>query len=90
VRAGDGGLRSFATSAEGSLSALEATTLAPATDLLGPGAVGLVAGGSLLLPGAADFVPPPPHFLRFAERVPDPSDRPALPRRVLTIPLHHC
>jgi hypothetical protein len=31
----------------------------------------------------------PPRLLRFAERVPDPSDRPVLPRHVLTIPLHH-
>jgi hypothetical protein len=89
VRAGDGGLRSFAALAEGSLPAPEAAALAPAKDLLGPGAVGLVAGGGLLLPGAADFAPPPPRLLRFAERVPDHSDRPALPRRVLTISLHH-
>jgi hypothetical protein len=89
VCAGDGGLRSFAASAEGSLPAPEAAALAPAKDLLGPGAVDLAAGGGLLLPGAADFALPP-RLLRFAERVPDPGDRPALPRRVLTIPLHHC
>jgi hypothetical protein len=87
VRAGDGGLRSFAASAEGSLPTPRAAALAPTEDLLGPRAVGLVAGDGLLLPGAADFAPP--RLLRFAERVPDPSDRPALPRRVLTIPLHH-
>jgi hypothetical protein len=89
ARAGDGSLRSFVTSAEDNLPAPAAAPLAPDTDLLSPGAVGLAAGGGLLLPGAADFAPPP-RLLRFTERVPDPSDRPALPRRVLTILLHHC
>jgi hypothetical protein len=37
VRASDGGLRSFAASAEGSLPAPEAAALAPTEDLLGPG-----------------------------------------------------
>jgi hypothetical protein len=58
VHAGDGGLRSFAGSAEGSLPELEASALAPAEDLLGPGAAGFAAGGGLLLPGVADFAPP--------------------------------
>jgi hypothetical protein len=63
VRTGDGGLRSFAASAEGSLPAPEAAALAPAEDLLDPGAVDLAAGGGLLLPGVADFVPPAPSSL---------------------------
>jgi hypothetical protein len=63
ARAGDGGLRSFAASAEGNLLAPAAAALAPAADLLGPGAVGLAAGGGLLLPGAADFAPPAPSSL---------------------------
>jgi hypothetical protein len=62
VRAGDDGLHSFAASAEGSLPAPEAATLAPAEDLLGPGAVGLAAGGGLLLPGVAYFAPPRAFF----------------------------
>jgi hypothetical protein len=63
--AGDGGLRSFAASAEGNLPSL-AAALAPTADLLSPGAVSLAAGGGLLLPGAADFAPPPRAF--FASR----------------------
>jgi hypothetical protein len=62
VRAGDGNLRSFVGSAEGSLPALEAAAFAPAEDLLGPGAADFAAGGGLLLPGAADFVPPRAFF----------------------------
>jgi hypothetical protein len=31
-----------------------------------------------------------PRLLRIAEMVPDPSDCPTLPRRILTILLHHC
>ena len=62
VRAGDGGLRSFAGSAEGSLPAPEAAALAPAEDLLGLGAAGFTAGGGLLLPGVADFAPPHAFF----------------------------
>jgi hypothetical protein len=62
VRASDGGLRSFAGSAEGSLPAPEVVALAPAEDLLGPGAAGFAAGGGLLLPGAADFAPPHAFF----------------------------
>ena len=58
VRTGDGGLRSFAGSAEGDLPDPEATALAPDKDLLGPGTVGFAAGGGLLLPGAVDFAPP--------------------------------
>jgi hypothetical protein len=57
VRTGDGGLRSFVGSAEGTLPAPEATTLAPAEDLLGSGTAGFAAGGGLLLPGAVDFAP---------------------------------
>jgi hypothetical protein len=60
VRTGDDGLCSFAGSAEGGLPALEATTLAPAEDLLGPGTAGFAAGGGLLLPRAMDFAPPEP------------------------------
>jgi hypothetical protein len=62
VRAGDGGLRSFAGSVEGGLPAPEAAALAPAEDLLGPGAAGFEADGGLLLPGAADFAPPRTFF----------------------------
>jgi hypothetical protein len=40
------------------LPTLEATALALAEDLLGPGTAGFAAGGGLLLPGAADFAPP--------------------------------
>jgi hypothetical protein len=62
VRAGNGSLRSFVGSAEGSLPAPEAVAFAPAEDLLGPGAAGFAAGGSLLLPGVADFAPPRAFF----------------------------
>jgi hypothetical protein len=62
VRIGDGGLRSFAGSAEGILPTLEAVALAPAEDLLGLGAAGFTAGGGLLLPGAANFAPPRTFF----------------------------
>ena len=58
VRASDGGLRSFVDSAEGGLPLLEATSLAPAEDLLGAGTAGFAAGGGLPLPGAVDFAPP--------------------------------
>jgi hypothetical protein len=58
VRTDDGGLRSFVGSAEGGLPALEATTLAPAEDLLGPRTAGFAAGGGLPLPAAVDFAPP--------------------------------
>jgi hypothetical protein len=57
VRTGDGGLRSFVGSAEGGLPAPEATALAPAEDLLGPGTAGFAADGGLLLPRAVDFAP---------------------------------
>jgi hypothetical protein len=49
-------------SAEGGLPAPEATALAPAEDLLGPGTAGFAAGGGLLLRGAADFTPPRAFF----------------------------
>jgi hypothetical protein len=62
VRAGDGSLRSFAGSAEGSLPALEAAAFTPAEDLLGPGAASFAAGGGLLLPRATDFAPPRAFF----------------------------
>jgi hypothetical protein len=62
VLAGDGGLRSFTGSAEGSLPAPEAAVLAPTEDLLGLGAAGFTADGGLLLPGAADFAPPRAFF----------------------------
>jgi hypothetical protein len=62
VSAGDAGLCSFAASAEGSLPVPEAAALAPAEDLLGPGAVSFAAGGGLLLPGAVDFAPPHAFF----------------------------
>jgi hypothetical protein len=62
VRAGNGGLRSFTGSAEGSLPAPEVAALAPVEDLLGPGAAGFLAGGGLLLLGAADFAPPHAFF----------------------------
>jgi hypothetical protein len=62
MNAGDAGLYSFVASAEGSLLAPEATTLALTEDLLGPGAVGFMAGGGLLLLGAADFAPPRAFF----------------------------
>jgi hypothetical protein len=58
MRTGDGGLRSFVGSVEGGLPAPEATALAPAEDLLGPGTAGFAAGGGLLLPGVVDFTPP--------------------------------
>jgi hypothetical protein len=58
VRTGDGGLHSFVGSAEGGLPVPEATALAPADDLLGPGTSGFTAGGGLLPPGAVDFAPP--------------------------------
>jgi hypothetical protein len=58
VRTGDGSLRSFAGSAEGSLPAPEAATLTPAEDLLGPGVAGFATYGGLLPPRAADFAPP--------------------------------
>jgi hypothetical protein len=58
VCTGDGGLRSFAGSTKGGLPAPEATALAPAEDLLGPGMAGLAAGSGLLLPGVVVFVPP--------------------------------
>jgi hypothetical protein len=62
VRAGDGGLRPFAGSIEGGLPAPEAAALTPAEDLLGPGVSSFAAGGGLLLPMAADFVPPRAFF----------------------------
>ena len=62
VRTRDGGLRSFVGSTKGSLPAPEVAALAPAEDLLGPGAAGFAAGGGLLLPGAADFAPPSAFF----------------------------
>jgi hypothetical protein len=58
VRTGNGGLCSFVGLAEGVFPTLEATTLEPAEDLLGPGTVDFAAGGGLLLPGAVDFAPP--------------------------------
>jgi hypothetical protein len=60
VRGGEGNLRSFAGWLEGGLPAPEAASFAPAEDFLGLGAAGFAAGASLLLPGAADFVPPAP------------------------------
>ena len=58
VRAGDSALRSFAGSAEGSLPTPEAAAFAPAKDFLGPGVAGFIAGGGLLLSGAAGFALP--------------------------------
>jgi hypothetical protein len=73
-RGGDGGLRSC-TGTTGS-------------GLLGLGAADFVPSGGLLVPGAVDFTIPPSH-LDLAARVPDPSKRPMLPRRVLAILFHH-
>jgi hypothetical protein len=81
VRTGDSGLRSFVGSAEGGLPAPEATALAPAEDLLGPRTAGFAADGGLRAS---------PCPLHLATRVPDPSERPALPCRILTILVHHC
>jgi hypothetical protein len=88
VHTGDGGLRSFAGSAEGGLPAPEATTLAPVEDLLGPKAVGFAAGGGSASRGSGLRASPRP--LCLADRVPDPCERPALLRRILTIFVHHC
>jgi hypothetical protein len=62
VRAGEGSLRSFAGSPEGTLPAPVAATLAPAEGLLDPREAGFAAGGGLLLPGVADFAPPRAFF----------------------------
>jgi hypothetical protein len=58
VRSGDGGPCSFMGSAEGGLLEPEATALAPDEDLLGLGTAGFIAGGGLLLSGAAGFALP--------------------------------
>jgi hypothetical protein len=88
VRAGDGSLRSFAGSVEGSLPAPETASFTPAEDLLGPRG-GWLRSRQWFATARGGRLRASPRLLCLAERVPDPSDRPALLSRILTILLHH-